>query len=129
MENVGFELNTYDQCVSNRIKVVKQHTVIFHVENVIYSNVNHKINDKFKEWMNLNYGNNGEVKVNRGKIHEYLGMTFYFTEKAVVNINMDDYVERIINELQIKISNSNTYLTPGGNNRFEKGNRESLGKK
>ena len=42
---------------------------------------------------------------------------------------MDDYVERIINELQIKISNSNTYLTPGGNNRFEKGNRESLGKK
>ena len=91
--------------------------------------MNNKINDKFKEWMNLNYGNNGEVKVNRGKIHEYLGMNFYFTEKAVVNINMDNYVERIINELSMKTRNSDTALNPYGNNLFEKGNRKRLGKK
>ena len=47
--------------------------------------------------MNRNYGNNCEVKENIGKLHEYLGMNFDFTEKVNVEINMDDYVERMIN--------------------------------
>ena len=47
------------------------------------SHVNPKVNDKFKECMNHNYGKNGEAKVNRGKVHEYLGMTFYVTEKGM----------------------------------------------
>ena len=78
LENIGFESNYYDPCVANRIKVDKQHTVILHVDDVIYSNVNPKVNDKFKEWMNLNYGKHGEVKSNRGKVHEYLGISFNF---------------------------------------------------
>ena len=42
---------------------------------------------------------------------------------------MEDYVERIINELPIKISNSYAALTPSGINLFEKGNSKSMGKK
>ena len=32
LENIGFEFNPSDTCVSNRINVGKQHTVIFHVD-------------------------------------------------------------------------------------------------
>ena len=42
---------------------------------------------------------------------------------------MEDYVERIINKLPIKISNSDTALTPSGSNIFEKVNGKSMGKK
>ena len=56
-------------------------------------------------------------------------MNFDFTEKAEVKINTDDYVERIINDFQMKIINSVKYLTPYGNNIFEKGNSKRLGKK
>ena len=59
LENIGFELNPYNPCVSNRIKVCKQNTVIYHFDNVISSHVNPNINDKFKEWMKLNYGGHG----------------------------------------------------------------------
>ena len=41
---------------------------------------------------------------------------------------MDDYVERIINEFLMRISNSNAALTPSGNNLYEKGNIKRLGK-
>ena len=42
---------------------------------------------------------------------------------------MDNYVKRVINELTMKISKSDTYLTPAGNNIFEKGKSKILGKK
>ena len=79
--------------------------------------------------MNRNYGKNVEVKSNRGKLNDYFGMTFYFTEKAKEKINTYDYVENMINELLMEISKSDTDLTPEGNNIFGKGNIKSLGKK
>ena len=42
---------------------------------------------------------------------------------------MDDYVEMIINQFSIKISNSDADLTPTGNHIFEKVNIKRLGKK
>ena len=41
---------------------------------------------------------------------------------------MEDCVERMINELPMKISKSDMYLTPSGNNIFEHFNRKRLGK-
>ena len=46
--NIGFEFNPYNPCVANRIRVGKQHTFIFHVDDVISSHVNPKVNYKFK---------------------------------------------------------------------------------
>ena len=94
----------------------------------MYSHVNTNFNDYLKEGTNHNYGENGEVKSNRGKVHEYLGMNFDLKEKAEVKIQMNNYVERIINEYPIKISKSDTDLTTAGNNIFEKGNIKSMDK-
>ena len=79
LEKIGFDFNPYNPCVANRIKFDKQHTVIFHVEHVIPSHVKPKGDDKFKKWMNRNYGKHGEVKANRRKLHKYLGIIFEFT--------------------------------------------------
>ena len=64
---IGFGFNPYDPCVANMIQVGNQHTLIFHVDDVMYSHVKPKVNYKIKEWMNRNYGKHGEVKANRGK--------------------------------------------------------------
>ena len=52
--------------------------MVLYVEDSMFSHVNPKVNDKFKEWMNPNYGKHVEVKSNRVKMHEYLVMTFNF---------------------------------------------------
>ena len=67
------------------------------------------------------------MKYNRGKLHTYLGMTFYFTEIAKVGIIMYDYVERTI-KAPMKIIRSDMVLTPSGNNLFEKDISKSMGK-
>ena len=100
MESIGFEFNTYDPNIANRIKVGKQHTVRFHVDDVMSSHGNSKVNYKFKSWMNRYSGKHGEVKFNGRKGHKYLVIIFYFTEKVKVKINMDHYVERVVNEFQ-----------------------------
>ena len=85
--------------------------MIFHVYNVISSHKNIKVNDKLKEWINRNHDKHGEVKANKVKVHEYLEITFDFTEKVKVEIKMDDYFERMINDFSMKISKSGTDLT------------------
>jgi hypothetical protein len=51
------------------------------------SHVDSKVNNEFLEWMNTKYGKHGAVTatVTRGKIHEYLGMTFDFSNKGKVH--------------------------------------------
>ena len=129
MENIGFEFNPYNPYFTIMIKVGKHQTVIFHADDVMPSHMKPKVDDKFSKWMNRNYGKHDKVKANRGKVNEYLVMTFNFTEKLKVKINMDDYVEWMINELPIELGKSDMALTPAGNNIFEKGNMKSLGKK
>ena len=80
LENIVFEFNHCNPCVSNRIKVVKQHTVILHMDDAMSSHVIFKVDDKLKEWMNRYYCKHVEVNSNRGKLHYYLEMNFDFTE-------------------------------------------------
>ena len=84
LESVGFEFNPYDPCVANRQVHGKQHTVRFHVDDLMSSHVNKKVNDKFLKWLNKKYGTHGEVKATRGDVHDYLGMTFDFSDKGKV---------------------------------------------
>ena len=42
-----FESNPYNPCVAIRVKVGKQHTVGFYVDNVIFSHVSPKVYDNF----------------------------------------------------------------------------------
>jgi hypothetical protein len=53
------------------------------------------------EWLRLNYESifedgSGKMKVSRGKIHEYLGMTLDFTQPGVVRVTMFKYIDEII---------------------------------
>ena len=61
--------------------------------------------------MDQNYVNHGEVNANWGKVHEELGINFDFKEKAKVKINMENYIERMINELTMKIIKSDMDIT------------------
>ena len=47
LEEKGYEFNPYDQCVANKMIQGKQHTVRFHVDDLMDSHVNPKVNDDF----------------------------------------------------------------------------------
>ena len=126
MESIGYEFNPYDPCVANKVIDGKQHTVKYHVDDLMGSHVDPKVNDKFLKWLNEMYGHFGEVKATRGPVHDYLGMTFDFSEKGIVKIDMIDYVKGMLDDFPEKLGPKDVSPTPAAENLFAAGEAESV---
>ena len=60
-----------------------------------------KIIDYTTEWLQNEYESvftdgTGKMKVARGKVHTYLGMTLDFTTPKIVKVIMTEYVDEIV---------------------------------
>ena len=104
LESIGFVFNPYDPCVANRMVDGKQQTIRFHVDDLMSSHVNAKVNTEFLKWCNDLYGTYGEVKATRGAKHDYLGMTIDFSQPGKVIIDMVDYITKMCDEFPMDLS-------------------------
>jgi hypothetical protein len=127
LESIGFKFNPYDPCVANRKVHGSQHTVRFHVDDMMSSHRHKKVNDEFLKWLNKHYGNYGEVTATRGKVHKYLGITFDFSRKGKVDIDMSDYIGKMVDDFSEKITD--TADTPAAEDLFAVGESEKIPKK
>ena len=48
------------------------------------------------------------MQVTHGKVHEYLGIEFYYSEDGKVKISMINYVQKILDDFPEEIGNSAT---------------------
>jgi len=103
LEDIDFVFNPYDPCVANRIVYGTQHTLRFHVDDILSSHARAKVNTNFANWLNKKYGKHGEVKICRGKKHEYLGMILNFKDDGGLEIDMQDYVKKMVDAFPINI--------------------------
>ena len=81
----------------------KQHTVRWHGDNVMVSHVDPKVNDEFVNWVKSIYekGDIGTVKYKRGE-YDYPGKMFKHTEDGKVEIKMEKYVDKVLEEFLYK---------------------------
>ena len=128
METEGFKFNPYDPCVANKKVHGKQHTIRFHVDDLMSSHVDTKVNDKFLKRLNKLYGKYGEVKATRGKVHSYLGMNFDFSKKDEVMIDMIDYMNAMVDDFSVKFKPTDVAVTPAAEDLFAEGKGEKLSK-
>jgi hypothetical protein len=101
LTEVGFIINPYYQCVANKIIEGKQMTICFHVDDCKLSHRKNKVMDTMIEYLCEDYESifedgTGAMKVSRGKIHKYLGMTLDYSVCGQVKITMFDYVDEIL---------------------------------
>jgi hypothetical protein len=101
----GFVINPYDCCVANRMVKGKQQTILWHVDDCKLSCVRTKANDQLIEVLRQEYetifeDGSGKMKVSRGKVHEYLGMTIDFRTRGQVKISMFKYIKEILAEFE-----------------------------
>ena len=127
LEEIGFEFNNYDPCVANRVKYNNQHTIRFHLDDVMSSHVNPKVNDEFGEWAQRKYGELKPVTIVRGKIHKFLGMTFDFSKPGEVHVIQKDHVMDIIRSWPENLKGK-TSLTPVSDDLFKRGHGRLLNK-
>lgn len=98
LKSIGFVVNPYDPCVANKTVDGKQMTVVWHVDDLKISHMVVKEVDNFIQWLRDMYEEEeiGKIKVSRGKIHDYLGMTLDFSSEGEVKIKMVDYVKKMV---------------------------------
>jgi len=94
LKSMGFVLNKYDPCVANRIVNGSQQTVCWHVDDLKVSHVDPEVNESFAKDIMKIYGN--KVTINRGDIHDYLGIDFDFSHANETKISMIKYLHKII---------------------------------
>ena len=115
----GFEINPYDPCVANKIVNGHQMTVGWHVDDLKVSHKDSTVVDQFLQWVDDTYGSIGEVKVTRGKVHDYLGMTLDYTVPGQVSIHMDDYVEKMLEAFPQECLQGTKVASPWSDNLFK----------
>ena len=129
LEGIGFKFNPYDGCVANRTVNKKQHTIRFHVDDLLSSHVDKAVNDKFEKWLQKMYGTHGKVVAVRGREHTYLGMKIRFNENRTVEVDMREYVGEMIEDLPFKLKSTDIATSPAGDNLFSLGANKPIDKK
>ena len=66
--------------------------------------------------------------MSQGTVHEYLGVILEFIMKGKFKVRIDDCVEKMIQTFPQKLRSTDVSIMPSGNNLFENGNGEPLGK-
>ncbi len=128
LEGNGYLFNPYDPCVANKVIDGLQHTVRFHVDDLMCSHMDPKVNDDFETWLNKLYGSHGKVTTTRGKRHDYLGMTFDFSIQGKVMIDMIDYMEAMVDDFPKKIKPNEIAPSPAPEDLFAAGEGNLLDK-
>jgi hypothetical protein len=79
LRSMGFIINPYDPCVTNKIVNGNQLTLQWHIDDLMISHVNVMAINKFLWELKAIYGNS--LAESMGKQHDYLGMIFNFSSK------------------------------------------------
>ena len=119
MEEYGFEINPYDPCVANKMVNGEQLTVIWHVDDLKASHKEDQVLTDYLQWVKDTYGRIGEVKMTRGKIHDYLGMRIDYSVDGEVKFDMIDYVESMIKDFPEDELKGKEVATPWNENLFK----------
>jgi hypothetical protein len=105
LESIGIQFNPYDPCVANEMINGRQMAICFHVDVCKISLVESTAVGKMIEWLMEHYetvweDGTGKMKVSRGKIHKYLGMTLDYSVAGQVSITMIPYIEEILDAFE-----------------------------
>ena len=84
--------------------------MISHVKESVIEDIITKLQERF--------GKEAPLTVNRGKVHDYLGMTIDFSEDGKVMFKMQDYVQNMIDESPEEIMKG-AMSSPAANHLFE----------
>jgi hypothetical protein len=110
----GFTVNPYDPRIITKTINGKQMTTCWHVEDLKVSHMDANEVTKIKKWLKGLYGN---ISVNRGQKHTYLGMQLEYTNDGKCLVNMTNYTNEIIDSFPEMITGSAS--TPAADHLFK----------
>ena len=99
----------------------RQHTVRFHVDDVLSSHVDPEVNTKFGAWANETYGKLKPVELHHGNIHEFFVMTLDYSNKGECHLLQDHHINDIISSWPEDLNKVKKLITPASNDLLKGG--------
>jgi hypothetical protein len=99
LKDQGFQVNPYDWCVANKEINGKTCTIVWHVDDLKISHVDSSVVDDVIEDLRSEFGKVGDLTVNRGKVHDYLGMELDFSDEKSFLVDMEKYFDEVLKDL------------------------------
>ena len=124
VKELGFVLNAYDACVSNKQVNGKQCTIIWHVDDLKISHVDPNVVTQIIQELEKRFAETMPLSISRGKIHEYLGIIFDFTIQGATKITMYQYIAGVIKHAGEIYKQGAGGATPAPNHLYEVRNPE-----
>ena len=118
----GFIPNKYDDCVVNKMVNGQQMTVVWHVDDLKVSHVDASEVEKFVRQMEETFGKDTPLTVSRRQVHDYLGMALDFRTKGEVQINMEHYIDLMLQDAPEEMKGTAT--TPAASHLFKVNNKD-----
>jgi hypothetical protein len=115
LKGKGFEINPYDPCVVNNMINGSQMMMRWHVDDLMISHTSNKAITQFLR--TLKDISRDYLAENTGKVHDYLGMIFDFSDRDKVKINMTKYLTKVIADFPEEIIGK--AATPAGDHLFK----------
>ena len=115
LQEMGFVLNPYDQCVANCDIDGKQCTIAWYVDDTKISHADPSVVTMIIGKLEAKFG---KMTVTRGPEHVFLGMSItYNKQERTATITMKDYLAEAINESRLSITRAAP--TPANKNLFD----------
>ena len=118
----GFIPNKYDDCVVNKMVNGQQMTVVWHVDDLKVSHMDATEVEKFVQQMEETFGKDTPLTVSQGQVHDYLGMTLDFHTEGEVQINMEHYIDMMLQDAREEMKGTAT--TPAASHLFKVNNKD-----
>ena len=90
---LGFEINPYDRCIANKMINGKQCTIAWYVDDNKVSHEDPKVVTDIIEEIKKHFG---DLKVNRGNIHDFLGMKIKINGNKTISLDMKDQINEAL---------------------------------
>lgn len=117
LTTLGFVLNPYDNCVSNKTIDGTQCAILWHVDNLKITHAKQEVIEDLVTTLNDWYGKLDPLTITRGDVHDYLGMMLdYNVPGQKVSIQMDDFVPDLLEEAPNNMNG--TAVTPAADHLF-----------
>jgi len=119
LEEWGFEMNPYDECVFNKMVDGAQCTILYHVDDLKVSHRDQSVIDDMASTINETFKTKTQsLSVTRGNTHDYLGIGIDYSRKDCVTFTMYDYLEDILKEADERGDMNGTAVTPASDDLF-----------
>ena len=90
LENEGFAVNPYDQCVANKVIEGKQCTIAWYVDDNKISHANPKVVNYVLRIFKKHFG---DLTVTRGRKHKFLGINIHLRKDKKIELDMVDHLK------------------------------------